>query len=698
MSPSEILGYVFLDLAAVVVVARIMGRLFVRIGQPAVVGEIVGGLLLGPTALGALPGNLDHRMFPLEVRPYLSVLANLGLALFMFIVGLEVDLSFVKGRARLASSVSLTSVALPFGLGAVLATVLYAHHDTVGGKHVSFAAYTLFLGVAMSITAFPVLARILADRGAHRTPLGVLSLACAAVDDVLAWSLLAVVVAVTVGGDATGVARILLETVAFGLAMGLILRRLLALLPRWRAKAGRLTPDMLAVVLVGVLLSARITDAIGIHFIFGAFVFGVIMPRKDASALTHDILESIERVSVLLLLPVFFVVTGLGVDVGGIGWGGVWQLALVLVVAISGKFVGASVAARLQHVPRRRAQALGILMNTRGLTELVILQVGAGLGVLDGQMFSMLVVMAVVTTMMTAPLLNLVYPNRLIERDVREAEQAAIAADDAFTIVVATAGREDDRQLVELGAALRGHEHPARVVLAASVPRTRSRLELASGLGNELMLVAETTDRLRRLEREVGLDTGAGLHTAIATQLGDDPRADLAALAERSGADVLICHRGWAGETEWPPGTTITRLEVSADALAAAGTERPTLAVVDDTDHARAALRLAVQLTLVRGAPLWIRGAGTRGRRRAATVADALTRGGVTDAQARDPEPEEPLGLIVVPVSAPEAGDPRSCIALAGAVDRDRDLEEVVGRLQLSGPVGAAVEPRPVTD
>lgn len=694
MSSSEILGYVFVDLAVVVVVARLMGRLFVRIGQPAVVGEIVGGLLLGPTALGALPGNLDHRLFPLEVRPYLSVLANLGLALFMFIVGLEVDLSFVKGRAKLASSVSLTSVALPFGLGAVLATVLYRHHDTVAGKHVSFAAYTLFLGVAMSITAFPVLARILADRGAHRTPLGVLSLACAAVDDVLAWSLLAVVVAVTVGGDVTGVARILLETVAFGLAMGLILRRLLALLPRWRARAGRLTPDMLAVVLVGVLLSARVTDAIGIHFIFGAFVFGVIMPRKDASALTHDILESIERFSVLLLLPVFFVVTGLGVDIGGIGWGGVWQLLLVLVVAITGKFVGASVAARLQHVPRRRAQALGVLMNTRGLTELVILQVGASLGVLDAQMFSMLVVMAVVTTMMTAPLLNLVYPNRLIERDVQEAEQAALATDDAFTIVVATAGTEDDAPLVRLAAALRGHERPARIVLAASVPRTRSRLELASGLGNELMLVAETTDRLRRLEREVAL--GPDLRTAIATQLGDDPRADLAALAERSGADVLVCHRDWADGTEWPPGTTITRLEVSADALAGADAERPVLVVVDDTDHARAALRLAVQLALVQGAPLWIRGAGTRGRRRAAGVAEALTRGGVLAVQARDPEPDETVGVLVVPLSAAEAGTARSCVALAGAVDRDRDLEEVVGRLRLDGPVAAP--PSPIAD
>ena len=688
MSINDTISYVFLDLAAVIIAARVVGRLFVRLRQPAVVGEIVAGLLLGPTALGALPGHLDTRLFPTDVRPFLTVLANLGLILFMFIVGLEVDLSFVKGRARLAASVSVTSVALPFGLGAVLATVLYQHHKTVGAKTVSFTAFALFLGVAMSITAFPVLARILSDRGAHRTPIGVLSLACAAVDDVLAWTLLAVVVAVTVGGDPTGVTKILLETIAFGLGMFLIVRPLLARFVKWYERAGRLTPDMLALVLIGVLLSSWTTEWIGIHFIFGAFLFGVIMPRRDASALTHAILESIESVSVLLLLPVFFVVTGLGVDVGAIGGDGVWQLALILLVAITGKFVGATTAARLQHVPRRQATALGILMNTRGLTELVILQVGKALGVLDTKMFTMLVLMAVITTVMTSPLLQLVYPPRLLQRDIDEAEQAELGMSEAYTVLVVTDQRHSDAGLIRLSAALLGREQPARLVLVRLLPRGRSRLEVASGLGVELAQIAAATDELRHL---AGIATALGIACSVQTQLGDEPRVEAAALAARAGADVIVTYADWAEDgSGWPGEMSATVVQVPA-----AWAEEPdTIGVLlDGSDHARAALRMAVHLSMAWGLPLQVAAyGGLRSGRRAGSIVETLERAGVTAVTAVEPIAMNRSGTLSViaaggpaPAGSTDRPDGASTglKVFAGADDTDRDFEEIAARIAI---------------
>ena len=314
----EIVAYVFIDLAVIIVLARLMGRLAVKVGQPAVVGEIIAGIMLGPSLLGLFPGDLDTLLFPPDIRPYLNVLAQLGIVLFMFLVGLEVDLSFIRGREKIAVSVSLVSIVLPFGLGlpARDLSVRRARHGERRRRSASWP-FALFLGVAMSITAFPVLARILAERNMHRIPTGVLALACAAVDDVLAWSLLAIVVAIVSATSFVGVIQILGFSIVFAIVMFGVVRPLLEKLVDFHERFGRLTPDMLALVLVGVLASSFVAEEIGIHFIFGAFVFGVCMPRKGAAQMTHEITDRLEQVSVLLLLPVFFVVTGSGVDIGG---------------------------------------------------------------------------------------------------------------------------------------------------------------------------------------------------------------------------------------------------------------------------------------------------------------------------------------------------------------------------------------------
>ncbi|MGE0301021.1 MAG: cation:proton antiporter, partial [Pseudonocardia sp.] len=537
MSLKEIIPYVLLDVAIVVAAARIMGQLFRRIGQPAVIGEIVAGIALGPTLLGALPGNLDTLLFPPDVRPYLSVIAQLGLALFMFIVGLEVDLSLIRGRGRAAGAIAGGSIALPFALGIGTAVLVYPWHSEVDGRPVPMLAFVLFLAVALSITALPVLARILTERGMQRTPIGVLALACAAIDDVLGWSLLAVVVAVAAGGDMAGVARILGLTLAFALVAFLVVRPLLARLVGWYDREGRLTPDMLAVILVGLFLSAWLTEIIGVHAIFGAFVFGAIMPRRGAAGLTRAILERLEQVSLLLLLPVFFVVAGLQVDVGSIGADGIWQLGLILVVAIVGKVIGGGVAARTQGMPRRSSTAIGLLMNTRGLTEIVILQVGVQLGLLGPAMFTIMVLMALVTTMMTGPLLKIVYPDRVLQRELDAADRAELGDVDAYTVLVSVPEGPHARAMAELGRRMAGAERPVRIVLARLLP-AQVQLEVASGLGAELAMMAAAGDELRRLARE--LEASGDVHCSVVARFAPDPLAGLAELARSGDADGVV--------------------------------------------------------------------------------------------------------------------------------------------------------------
>jgi len=643
---------VLLDIAIVIVAARLMGAAFRRIGQPAVLGEITAGVLLGPTLLGAFPGDLDQVLFPADARPFLMVIAQLGLILFMFIVGLEVDVLLVRGRERIASMVSLSSVVLPFALGLALATVLYSRHATVNGRQVEFLAFALFLGVAMSITAFPVLARILSDRGMHRTPVGVLSLACAAVDDVIAWSLLAVVVAVAVGGSPGRVAWLILGTAAFGVFMFLVVRPLLTGLVRRYERAGRLTPDMLAVVLVGVLLSAYATEVLGVHAIFGAFLFGVVMPRRGAAALTRDILAQVEQVAVLLLLPVFFVVTGLLVDVTGLGLDGIWQLGLILLAAVAGKFLGAYSAARVQRVPRRQAGALGVLMNTRGLTELVILTVGLQLGVLDDQLFTMLVVMALVTTAMTGPLLNLVYPDRLVRADIAAAQKAALGTPDAYTVLVALDDRPADRELVGLASELVGHERPAALVLSRLPAVPPAPVEIGSGRAAELAEMVAAGEKLRSLAQIV---EDRGIPCTIMSHYSADRSVDLAQQAGHTDADIIVVSEGGDGNGAGgqpggnPPGRHTRAVVRPGTALSG-----PLVVVVDDDGpDAAAALRLGSHVAAQRGVPLRVQGSGGgRAGRRAAHAVEVLHRSGV-DVELVSEDAAAGAGLLIASVGTP---------------------------------------------
>ncbi|GAA0458645.1 hypothetical protein Aca07nite_65080 [Actinoplanes capillaceus] len=405
------LAIMFAGIAVVLLTGALFGRIAKSVRQPVVIGEIAAGIVLGPSVLGLLPGNPTGHLFPADVRPLLSAVSQVGLILFMFMVGWDFERSEIRRRFGTVAGVSLTSVAFAFGLGVLAASLLYRHHDTVDGKQIPFAAFATFLGAAMSVTAFPVLARILADHRLTGTRVGTLALASAAMDDVLAWCLLAYVSAlVTSGGDPTGLAVVAVRSAVYIAVMLLVARPLLRAAV-WRFAGREQWRTLLAVLSAGVLLSAWATTWIGIHAIFGAFLFGVITPREPVHLLVEHVRTPLNQIS-LFLMPVFFIVTGLGVDIGALTGSQYAELALILLVACAGKLLGSIVPARLAGLPWREAGTLGLLMNTRGLTELIILNAAVSLGVLDGQMFTMMVLMALFTTALAGPLLPRPGPGR----------------------------------------------------------------------------------------------------------------------------------------------------------------------------------------------------------------------------------------------------------------------------------------------
>ncbi|MFF4459719.1 cation:proton antiporter [Streptomyces mirabilis] len=391
------------DIAVVLVAGLVLGRLARWLRQPVVIGEIVAGIVLGPSLLGRLPGDPTQVLFPADVRPLLSAVSQIGLVLFMFVVGWEFEKQLVRPHAGLAVKVSLLSVAVAFGMGIGLAALIHPAHATVAGREIPFGAFALFMGTALSVTAFPVLARILTDRKLMSTRVGSLALACAAVDDVLAWCLLAFVSAlVKADGDHLALLRVGALSLCYVALMLFAVRPLLARLVRLPAALAD-RPALLTAVCAGVLLSAWVTSWIGLHAIFGAFLFGFVMPREpDLARKLRTPVEQISRI----FLPVFFIVTGLGVDLGALGTGGYLMLVSAVGAACAGKLIGTMIPARLSGLSWTEARDLGVLMNTRGLTELVVLNAGVSMGVLDGTVFTVLVITALVTTAMAGPLLS----------------------------------------------------------------------------------------------------------------------------------------------------------------------------------------------------------------------------------------------------------------------------------------------------
>jgi Kef-type K+ transport system membrane component KefB len=405
LSPAENLHHplaiLLVQLLAIIAATQIVGALATRVKQPAVVGEIAAGLLLGPSLLGRVSPDAYAFLFPVNSLDMLRLLSQLGVILFMFIVGLDLDPGHLRQRAPTAIAVSHFSIVVPFLLGVTLALGLYTDYAPPG---VPFHAFGLFMGIALSITAFPVLARVIEERGLTKTPLGSTAIACAAVDDVTAWSLLALVVTLVTAG---GIGSALLFTVlALGTFVALMVGVLRPALKRvLHSESLTMTRGRMALALVVLLAAALTTELIGIHALFGAFLAGVIMPPSEQ--LRRQLRERLESLSTVFLLPIFFAFTGLRTEIGLLDGLSNWVVCGgIIVVAIVGKLVGSMLAARWTGSTWHDAFVLGALMNTRGLMELIALNVGYDLGILTPRTFTMLVVMALVTTAMTGPLVD----------------------------------------------------------------------------------------------------------------------------------------------------------------------------------------------------------------------------------------------------------------------------------------------------
>ena len=389
-------GQILLLLLIILIVGQLLGYLCKLIGQQQVIAEILTGLALGPSLLGAIWPHLEIQLFPVSVLPTLQTLGDIGLVLYMFSLGARLDVHSMQHQSRKAVVVSLSGILLPLAMGAVTGLFLY---DGFAGPQATPFAFVLLVGTAISITAFPVLARLLVERGMLNTNVGILALTSASIDDVLAWCLLAFVIASIHSHGLFAATITILETLAFTGMMLFGVRPLLNYLVR-RTQSVEVH---VALSLIVLLLASYTTNAIGVHAIFGAFIAGVILPRNVA-LVSH--IRSLDRVNNLLFLPLFFVSSGLKTQIGLLLSPALLLVCLLIIlVACAGKIAAATCSARLMGDGWRDALSLGVLMNTRGLIELIVLNIGLQLGILSSTLFAMLTVMAVVTTMMAAPLL-----------------------------------------------------------------------------------------------------------------------------------------------------------------------------------------------------------------------------------------------------------------------------------------------------
>jgi Kef-type K+ transport system membrane component KefB len=412
-SITEPMAVLLLQIIVIIFFARIFGFLFKKIGQPAVIGEIVAGIILGPSILGLYFPEITHFLFPAASLGTLNFLSQIGLILFMFIIGMELDLKAIGKQAYDAVVISHASIIIPYTLGMGLAYFIYKDYAPAG---TSFLSFSLFMGIAMSITAFPVLARILQEKGLTRSKLGAMALTCAAADDLTAWCILAAVIALVKSGSSVSALYTIGLAIIYVLVMLKIIRPALNRLEHVYHNRETKRMAVIAFLFVMLIVSSYITSIIGIHSLFGAFMAGVIMP--PSFSFRKIVTDKIEDISIVLLLPLFFVITGLRTQIGLLNESHLWiSFGWILLVAVAGKFGGSALAAKIVGQSWRDSLSIGVLMNTRGLMQLIVLNIGYDLGILSPQIFAMMVLMALVTTFMTGPALDLI--NWLMPGDER---------------------------------------------------------------------------------------------------------------------------------------------------------------------------------------------------------------------------------------------------------------------------------------
>ncbi len=612
----------FIAIVIVMLFARLVGAGFAKLGQPRVMGEVLAGILLGPTLLGTIAPGVEIRLFPSDVIPYIGIAANLGLIFYMFLVGLELDATQLRGRVKLALAISNTSLLFPLSLGLLAAVPLYS----LLAPDTNFIAFALFVGVAMSITAFPVLARIVVERRMLKRPLGALALSAAAMNDVTGWFLIALASAFAGTGGVSGVVGTIALAVTFCLFMGFAVRPILARAARAHDEMGRLPGTWITAIFAGVLLSAYVTETIGIAVIFGAFVMGFVMPRH--AGLTEDITHRVEDFVVTLLLPLFFAYTGLRTNVLLLDRSELVLITLVLFgLALVGKYGGTVVAARVMRMGWRESAVLGALMNTRGLTELIVLNLALEKGVISSALFAALVIMALATTFMAGPILQILDPKNTFGEPVeeelaqarRQTESDSIVPIPAQGILVAPQTDAAVTQLLALAEPLARTE-PRREVILARLVRPPRGAAVRGALQTESRILGVSTNEVQR-ERLALLERGVAARAVAFSSA--DPGQDLVRLADSDEVDLLLIDGRrpllGAGVPREAVGTVLRKapcdvavLVARDDAVIALGADAPIIVPFGGAEHDWAALELGAWLASATGSPLRLLGAASK--------------------------------------------------------------------------------------
>lgn len=453
------LAILLAQIVMIILVARIFGWFFKKIGQPTVIGEIIAGIVLGPSLVGMYFPDFSAALFPAASLGNLKFLSQIGLILFMFVIGMELDVKVLKNKASEAIVISHASIIIPFAMGIGLSYLVYNQFAPQG---VEFLSFSLFMGIAMSITAFPVLARIVQERGIHKTRLGAIVITCAAADDITAWCLLAVVIAIVKAGDFVGSLYVISLALLYVLAMLFIVKPFLKRIGDLYAEKENIGKPVMAIFFLLLIISSYATEVIGIHALFGGFMMGAIMP--DIAKFRMIFIEKVEDVSVILLLPLFFVFTGLNTQVGLINDAYLWKVtAGIIAVAVVGKFLGSALAARFVGQNWHDSFTIGALMNTRGLMELIVLNIGLELKVLTPEVFTMMVIMALVTTFMTGPALDLL---DLIFKGKRETEHVEVLDESKYRILISFGNNEKGKALLRLANGLTKKQKKTSVITA----------------------------------------------------------------------------------------------------------------------------------------------------------------------------------------------------------------------------------------
>ncbi len=441
------LAILLAQIITIIFVARFFGWVFRKIGQPSVIGEIIAGIALGPSLLGLYFPEFSGALFPIQSLGNLQFLSQIGLILFMFIIGIELDLKVLQNRAKEAVVISHASIVIPFALGIGLAYFVYYRFAPAG---VAFLPFALFMGIAMSITAFPVLARIVQERGIHKTKLGAIVITCAAADDITAWCLLAAVIAIVKAGTFVSSLYVIGLAILYVIVMLFVVKPFLKKIGELYGTKENLSKPVVAIFFLTLIISSYLTEIIGIHALFGAFMTGVIMP--DITKFRNLFIEKVEDVSVILLLPLFFVYTGLRTEIGLINDPFLWRVTgFIILVAVVGKFFGSALAAKFVGQSWRDSLTIGALMNTRGLMELIVLNIGLDLKVLTPEVFTMMVIMALVTTFMTGPTLNSI---NYIFKTKDESILDEIPNGNKYKILISFGNNEKGKSLLRLANSL----------------------------------------------------------------------------------------------------------------------------------------------------------------------------------------------------------------------------------------------------